>query len=78
MSRPRSDGPSLAQAYAWASRVSSLAIGAVLPAGLGYWADRHWGTSPWLVAIGGVLGFVFLMYEVVKLAEPASRPRKHD
>jgi F0F1-type ATP synthase assembly protein I len=50
----------------------------VLPAGLGYWADRSWGTSPWLLIVGGALGFAFLMYEVVKLAKPMDRPPKHD
>jgi F0F1-type ATP synthase assembly protein I len=68
--RPRPDVSNLAQAYARASRVGSIAIGAVLPAGLGYWADSRWGTSPWLVGLGGALGFAFLMYEVMKLTKP--------
>jgi len=74
VSRPQQDVSSLAQAYARASRVGSIAIGAVLPAGLGAWADKHWGTSPWLVGLGGALGFAFLMYEVMKLAKPKGPP----
>jgi len=67
---PRQDGPHPAQAYVWASRVSTLAGEAVVPAVLGYWADSHWGTSPWLVIVGGALGFALLMYEVVRLSKP--------
>jgi F0F1-type ATP synthase assembly protein I len=28
-----------------------------IPALLGYWADRRWGTEPWGVLVGAAIGF---------------------
>ncbi|MDZ4684047.1 MAG: AtpZ/AtpI family protein [Planctomycetaceae bacterium] len=70
MSSPRRTGPNLAQSYAWASRVSTVAGEGVLPPVLGYWADSRWGTTPWLTIVGGALGFALLMYEVMRLSAP--------
>ena len=30
----------------------------LLPGALGWWIDRKAGTSPWVMIVGGVLGFV--------------------
>jgi F0F1-type ATP synthase assembly protein I len=30
----------------------------LLPGALGWWADRTLHTSPWLMIVGGVLGFI--------------------
>jgi F0F1-type ATP synthase assembly protein I len=29
---------------------------------LGYWADQHWGTAPWLLLAGAILGIVVGFY----------------
>ena len=29
---------------------------------LGHWADQHWGTSPWLLLVGAILGIVVGFY----------------
>ncbi len=58
---------SIAQAYLWAARVTNIALLGVIPALLGLWADSAWGTKPWLLAVGGLLGFALLMVEVLKL-----------
>src|SRR5215831_16449443 len=29
---------------------------------LGYWADQHWGTTPWLLLVGAMLGIVVGFY----------------
>ncbi|MFG0332691.1 MAG: AtpZ/AtpI family protein [Maioricimonas sp. JB049] len=54
----------------WAARVSSIAMTMAVPPALGFWADRHWGTAPWLVIAGACLGFAVAMLEVFKLASP--------
>lgn len=42
-------------------------IGAIfLFAALGYWVDRWWGTSPWFLLAGLVLGIVIGFYELIK------------
>ncbi|MDX1968706.1 MAG: hypothetical protein SFV23_16135 [Planctomycetaceae bacterium] len=66
--------PAIAQAYLWAARATNIAMLGVVPALLGLWADSAWGTKPWLVAAGGLLGFVLLMVEVLKLG--AGDPRR--
>jgi F0F1-type ATP synthase assembly protein I len=73
---PRQDGPHPAQAYVWASRASALAGQAVVPVLLGYWADSRWGTGPWLLIVGGALGFVLLMFNVIRLSQPKRGERK--
>lgn len=51
-----------------------FAMTIVVLGALGYWADHHFGTTPWLmiagILLGSVGGFVSLVHQV-----PASRPR---
>jgi len=43
---------------------------------LGYWADQHWGTAPWLLLAGAMLGIVVGFYHFF-LGGPAQvRPSK--
>ncbi|HEX9943933.1 MAG TPA: AtpZ/AtpI family protein [Thermoanaerobaculia bacterium] len=32
----------------------------------GYWWDRHFGTSPWGLVVGGVIGVVGGMYNLIR------------
>lgn len=42
-------------------------IGAIfLFAAIGYWVDRWWGTSPWFLLAGLLLGVVIGFYELIK------------
>ncbi|MEO1994290.1 MAG: AtpZ/AtpI family protein, partial [Planctomycetaceae bacterium] len=50
-------GSSMAQGMVWVSRISSVSLEMVLPAVGGHWLDNHWGTGPWCVSLGAVLGF---------------------
>ena len=47
----------MAQGMVWVSRISSVSLEMVLPAVGGHWLDNHWGTGPWCVSLGAVLGF---------------------
>ncbi len=69
------DRNSLAQSYLWASRASTIAMSAVVPAGLGYWIDSGLGTSPWLLIAGAGLGFVLMLRDLIRLTEKPG-PRK--
>ncbi len=55
----RRAGPAAAASY-------TLLGAIVLLGGVGYALDRWWGTSPWLVFAGLVLGVVVGLYEIAK------------
>ncbi|MFP5225576.1 MAG: AtpZ/AtpI family protein [Actinomycetota bacterium] len=40
---------------AWAM-VADVVTGTVLWGAVGYWLDRLWGTRPWLMSIGFIIG----------------------
>jgi F0F1-type ATP synthase assembly protein I len=40
----------------------TFAVAIVGGAWLGHWADQHWGTSPWLLLVGAILGIVVGFY----------------
>lgn len=71
-------GPPLVRAMQWVSTITSIGFMMVLPAALGYWLDTLWGTGPWLLVVGALLGFVLGMWELLKLAKAGpggQRPR---
>lgn len=72
------DGRSaMARGYVLASRVMSIGFQMIIPVGVGWWADSAWKTSPWLMLLGVVLGFVVSMMELMQLARessPSKRP----
>ena len=39
----------------------------LIAGGLGYWADRHFGTSPWLLILGFVVGFGSFVLRLFRL-----------
>lgn len=77
------DGPKPgANREAWAYIDASWQlVGAVgLCTAAGYFADKHFGTTPWLLVAGAVLGFtagMFTFFRVVlKLAEKDAKARQ--
>lgn len=53
-----------------------MAVAITLPMLAGVWADKHWGTSPWLLVAGLVVGFgaaARSVWRVVKLARRDER-----
>ncbi len=45
---------------------SSLALTLALGVALGYWADRHWGSTPFLTLAGAILGLAMAMFGFIK------------
>jgi F0F1-type ATP synthase assembly protein I len=41
----------------------------IIGAGLGYWADTQWDSSPWALIIGVVLGFAAMVLRLLKLGD---------
>lgn len=56
---PRQESePSMVAASRWVHQITSIALELALLTIAGYWLDRQWGTSPWLVIVGACLGFL--------------------
>ena len=53
----------------------NLTGGVALGVLAGYFADRHWGTAPWLLVAGSVLGMAVGMYGFFKAVADAERRR---
>lgn len=45
---------------------------------LGWWADRHFGSAPWGVLTGALIGLVGGMYNLVRQALESVRPDGDD
>lgn len=65
-------------AMALASQVTTIGLEMVLPAGLGAWLDSRWGTSPWLVIMGAILGFAVSMWHLARLVGLVGKRRDTD
>jgi F0F1-type ATP synthase assembly protein I len=53
-----------AKAYQWAMEG---AFAVPIAMGLGYWADTYFGTSPYLLLVGAVVGFGALVRRLMRL-----------
>lgn len=51
-----------------------LGVTMVFFVGLGYGADEWWGTGPWGVVLGAVLGMTSIIAQLVRLAGDLSSP----
>ncbi len=72
---PHDDRSPMAVAMEWSARVTTISLEIVIPAAIGYWLDRRWGTEPVFVVVGAILGLVAFTYNFVKLAQSlAKRP----
>ncbi|MFH1299846.1 MAG: AtpZ/AtpI family protein [Planctomycetota bacterium] len=67
----RQNRSSLVEAHQWVSRLTTVGLEMSLPAFLGHWLDKKWGTTPWLTAIGAVLGFILGMIHLLRMAKEA-------
>lgn len=62
------DNVSRSGRYAGASY--TLVGGIIVLGGIGYVLDGWWGTKPWLLLVGLLLGIVVGFYEIIKAARP--------
>jgi ATP synthase protein I len=73
----QTDRREILRAYGLFSAIG-IDIAACLIAGtlLGRWLDTLWGTKPWMLLVGIVLGAVGGVYGVVKLLQAFNKPKK--
>ena len=50
-----------------ATQLISICLGLVIPPLGGFWLDRRWGCSPWLLIVGLMFGFTSAGYQAVAL-----------
>ena len=68
------DGRSpISRGYVLADRVFSIAIQMAVPPVLGWWVDGKLNTSPWLLVLGTVFGFVASLYQLIKLGNDSEK-----
>jgi len=66
------DRPPMAVGMYWAQQVTSIAAEMAVPAFLGHLADERWGTEPWLVSVGALLGCTAAFWHLLAIARQAS------
>lgn len=65
----RSPGSTFRRADRYASIGFQIALSLVVYVLAGNWLDKKLGTGPWLTLVGAVLGFVTMMYLIIRLAK---------
>lgn len=77
----RDDRSPVAAAFAWVSRITTIAIGMVVPGIIGFWVDHKFGTLVFFTILGCGIGVSMGVWQLVRLANPRSNtnsaaPRK--
>ena len=54
----------------------TISLEMALPAFLGHWLDGKWGTTPWLTALGAILGFITGMSHLLRMAKEAEQKKR--
>ena len=63
------DRPPMVVGMHWVQQITSIALEMALPAALGVYLDKRWGTGPWLLALGAVFGFLAALWNLMALAK---------
>lgn len=69
--------PPLAEALAWVSRITTVALTMVVPGIVGGWIDARLGTS-WAAPAGLALGLAVGLWLLVNLTKTSEGPRRQD
>lgn len=68
MTEPSKGRSPIAVAFAWSHRITSIALGMVLPGLLGLWVDlKLLGTKPLFTVLGFVLGMVAGLWHLIRM-----------
>ena len=77
-SSPSNRPPQVIAAMQWATQVTSVSLTMALPALFGLWLDGKWGTKPWLLIVGAVLGLLAGLRSLVRMADLSGANRRPD
>lgn len=73
MNQPPHRQSAIARGYLLANRAFSMTMSLIVPVMAGYWADNRWGTDPWLMALGGLIGFPLFLWQLITFAEGSKK-----
>ena len=48
---------------------TEFAVAEILGVGLGFWLDSKWNTSPWMLVLGAIGGFLLGFYIILRAAK---------
>ncbi|WP_437203544.1 AtpZ/AtpI family protein [Planctomicrobium sp. SH664] len=65
--------PTLGLTLYWATQLSGVALEVAVCVVLGYWGDRRWGTTPWLLIAGSIVGMTVSTWHLWKLVRSMDR-----
>ena len=74
----RQNRPPMVVAMERVSQITQLGGEMALPAVGGYFLDQRWGTSPWLVIIGGILGLSISFWHLYQIAVRSAKQAEED
>lgn len=55
---------------------TEFAVAEILGTGIGFWLDKKWGTTPWLLIAGAVAGFGLGLYIILRTAKQLQQQKK--
>ena len=71
---PAGGGPNASADWAGFATVGFEFVVAILvPGALGWWVDRKFGTAPWAMLGGGLLGFVIGLRQLMRAVNKSSK-----
>ena len=75
MTRSNQPRSALSVGMQWASRISSLGMEFVVPTLIGAAIDHRFGTSPAVLLIGAVAGFLLFMVHILRIATEGTKKK---
>lgn len=75
-SPPKDRRPPMAVAMGWVAHITGYAFELALPVGVGYWLDTRWGTAPWLLIVGILVGVAVSTLHLIQMVALLNREQQ--
>jgi F0F1-type ATP synthase assembly protein I len=66
----KKERPPLIVALEWVNKITTFGFLMALPVVAGWWFDGRFGTKPWCLVVGAVLGFVGSLTYLIRIVQP--------
>jgi len=61
--------------FEWSARLTTLGFEVAIPALAGAWLDRRWGTGPWLLIAGALVGMCIAGLHLFQIVQALDDPK---